>query len=166
MKPSSEPLMSHPCSLHPLRCRNLHSWTIAILLMASSSACGDDDPIAALPTPSTIEKIAGDGQVELVAQEVPNPLVVRVLDDAGVPLGGVSVAWTAQGGGSVSPETVSTDSDGIAATRRVLGPSAGDQITTAAVRDRQGLEVAFTTVAEAYQIPRIPTTPSQARLSH
>ena len=57
--------------------------------------------------------------------------------------------WVAQGGGSVSPETVSTDPDGIAAVRRVLGPSPGDQTTTAAVSGLPGLQVTFTTTAVA-----------------
>lgn len=143
--------MSPAHSPHPVHCHRPRSWAIAILLAASSLSCGDDDPVTPQPTPSAIEKIEGDGQAGRVSQELPNPLVVRVLDEeSGVPVAGVSVAWAVQGGGSVSPETLSTDSDGIAAVRRVLGPTAGDQITTAAVSELLGIPpVTFTTTALA-----------------
>jgi hypothetical protein len=72
-----------------------------------------------------------------VSQVLPEPLVVRVLDDSAVPLEGVSVVWVVQGGGSVDPDTVVTDSEGFAAASRVLGPSAGDQTTTATVSGLQ-----------------------------
>jgi hypothetical protein len=132
--------MSHPRSPHPLRRPSLDSWAVAVLLAASSLACGDDDPVTPQPTPSEIEKIAGDGQTGRVGEAVPDPLVVRVLDDdSGTPVSGVVVVWTAQGGGSVSPESVPTDADGLAAAHRVLGPTAGDQTTTAAVSELTGI---------------------------
>jgi hypothetical protein len=135
--------MSHPRSPHPLRRPSLDSWAVAVLLAASSLACGDDDP-----TPSTIVKISGDEQVGRVSGMVPNPLVVRLLDDSGVPVSGVVVVWTAQGGGSVDPESVMTDADGLAATNRVLGPTAGNQTTTAAVSELPGIPPAtFTAIA-------------------
>jgi hypothetical protein len=59
-------------------------------------------------------------------------------DDSGIPVSGVGVLWAAQGGGSVSPETVSADSEGLASARRVLGPTAGDQTTTAVVSELPG----------------------------
>lgn len=140
--------MSHPRSPHPLRCPSLVSWTIAILLAASSLACSDDDPVTPQPTPTAIEKIAGDDQVGRVSQELPDPLVVRVLDDSGTPVSGVVVVWTAQGGGSVSPESVPTDADGLAAAHRVLGPTAGAQTTIAAVSELPEIPPAtFTTTA-------------------
>ena len=139
--------MSQPHNPHPSRCPNFDSWTIAVLLAASSLAC-DDEPVTPLATPSQMQKIAGDGQAGRVSQEIAEPLVVSVLDESGVPVEGVSVAWAAQGGGSVDPDTVPTGSDGIAATRRVLGPTAGDQITTAAVSEALGIPpVTFMTTA-------------------
>jgi hypothetical protein len=140
--------MPRPRTPQPLRCRS-HLWTLVVLLAAGSFGCGSDDPVTPLPTPSAIEKIQGDDQVDRVSQELPDPLVVRVLDASDVPVAGVSVIWVAQGGGSVSPETASTDADGIAAVRRVLGPSPGDQTTTAAVSGLPGLQVTFTTTAVA-----------------
>jgi hypothetical protein len=134
---------------HSLRRPRPHLCTVALLLAAGSFGCGSDDPVTPLPTPGAIVIIQGDEQVDRVSQELPDPLVVRVLDVSDVPVAGVSVVWAAQGGGSVSPETVATDADGIAAVRRVLGPSAGDQTTTAAVSGLPGLQVTFTTRAVA-----------------
>jgi Bacterial Ig-like domain (group 1) len=141
--------MPRPRIPHLLRRSRSHFWTV-VLLVTSSLGCDDDDPITTLPTPSTMEIITGDGQAGRVSQELPDPLVVRVLDASGVPVEGVSVAWAAQGGGSVDPETVPTDADGIAAARRVLGPTAGDQLTTATVSEAFGIPPAtFTTRAVA-----------------
>ena len=139
--------MSHSHCPPPSRCSTLQSWTIAIVLATSSLACGDDDPVEPLRTPITLEIVAGDGQVGGVAEVLPEPLIVRVLDQAGNPVAGVTVAWTAQGGGSVDPDTVVTDSQGIAAVSRLLGPTAGDQTTTAAVSLPGIPPATFTTTA-------------------
>jgi hypothetical protein len=132
--------------ISPSRYARPHSWTVAVLLAASGLSCGGDDP-ADVPTPSTLEAIAGNGQTARVSQELPDPLIVRVLDQSGNPVAGVIVAWAAQGGGSVSPETVPSDADGTASVRRFLGPSAGEQTTTAAVSGLQGSPVTFTSTA-------------------
>jgi hypothetical protein len=141
--------MSHPRSPHPVRFGSLDSWTIAILLAATSLACGGDDPVTPpLATPSAIVMIAGDEQAGRVSEVVPDPLVVQVLDTAGAPVAGVSVSWVAQGGGSVSPEAVPTDSEGLASAQRVLGAVAGVQTTTAAVSGLPRIAaVTFTSIA-------------------
>ncbi len=128
------------------RCARPHSWTVAALLAASALSCGDDDPVDT-STPTTLEIVAGDGQNGVVSQALAEPLVVRVLDPSGVPVAGVTVTWAAQGGGSVSPDTVPTDSDGLASTQRFLGPTVGDQTTTAAVDGVEGSPVTFTSRA-------------------
>jgi Bacterial Ig-like domain (group 1) len=65
-------------------------------------------------------------------------MIVGVVDQDGRPVEGVTVFWTALGGGSVDPETVVTDFDGRASAFRLLGPTAGDQTTTAAVGEAAG----------------------------
>jgi len=142
--------MSRPRTPHLLRHSRARFWTVAILLTAGSIGC-DDDPVTPPLTPSELMKIAGDGQIGRVGESVPDPLVVRVLDDdSGTPVSGVVVVWTTQGGGSVSPQSVPTDADGLAAAHRVLGPTAGDQTTTAAVSELPGIPPAtFTTTAVA-----------------
>ena len=69
----------------PSRYARRHSGAIAVLLAASGLGCGDDDPVTPLPTPSTLQMIAGNDQVGRVSQDLPDPLVVRVLDQSGDP---------------------------------------------------------------------------------
>jgi hypothetical protein len=66
-----------------------------------------------------------------------------VTDASGNAVPGVSVTWAAQGGGSVSPATVNTESNGRASVNRVLGPTPGPQATTASVAGLQGSPVTF-----------------------
>jgi hypothetical protein len=139
-------MFTSPSHLRPSRYARRHSGAIAVLLAASGLCCGGDDP-SDVPTPSMLEAIAGDGQTGRVSQELPDPLIVRVLDQSGNPVAGVNVAWAAQGGGSVSPETVPSDADGTSSVRRFLGPSPGEQTTTAAVSGLQGSPVTFTSTA-------------------
>ena len=139
--------MSRPRSPHPLPRPRLYSWTVAFLLAASGLGCDGDDPVDPL-TASALVIVAGNEQAGRVSQALPQPLVVQVVDQTGTPVAGVSVSWVAQGGGSVSPDTVLTGSDGIAAAQRVLGPTTGDQFTTAAVSEAFGIPpVTFTTRA-------------------
>lgn len=83
---------------------------------------------AAAGPPSTIRIVSGDGQTGEAGSALPAQLVVQVLDGAGNPVGGAMVAWSVQsGGGSVSPASGPTDTEGRAATAWTLGPSAGTQ---------------------------------------
>lgn len=85
---------------------------------------GENDPLA-----SEIELVSGGSQEGEVAQQVPEMVVVRVLDEAGAPLSGVGVAWSVESGGDwasiagASP----TGEDGTAAGTWVLGEHAGVQ---------------------------------------
>jgi hypothetical protein len=136
----------------PSRYAHPHSLTVTLLLAASGLSCGSDDP-SDVPAPSTIVMIAGNDQVGRVSQELPDPLVVRVLDQSGNRVPSVNVTWAAQGGGSVSPETVLTDSEGIAEARRFLGPTIGNYTTTAAVDRVEGSLVTFTSAAVDEGVP-------------
>ncbi|MBX7120189.1 MAG: Ig-like domain-containing protein, partial [Gemmatimonadaceae bacterium] len=84
---------------------------------------------------------------------------VRVTDANGNPVPGVSVNWTAIGGGSVDPAISVTDATGRATTVRTLGPVAGAQSTTAAVTLVGGpAQVTFTltaTVGGATQMAQV-----------
>ena len=109
----------------------------------------------------------GDGQVAPAGAPLPNPLVVLVTDDAGDPVAGVTVQWTAGGEGAVSPGSVQTGSDGKASTTRTLGATAGQQTTTAAVTGLQGSPVTFTATATDGATPgiTITTNPPTAALT-
>ncbi|MFS0515834.1 N,N-dimethylformamidase beta subunit family domain-containing protein [Nostoc sp. UIC 10607] len=77
----------------------------------------------ALPT---ITKISGDNQTGAGATPLSNPLVVLVKNSTGNPQSGVTVNFAVtSGGGSVSPTTVLTDTNGQASTTLTLGANPG-----------------------------------------
>ncbi len=67
-------------------------------------------------------------------------------DGFGNPISGVTVTWTAQGGGAVSEESTVTGADGQTSVTRTLGPTAGLQQTGASA---VGSAVTFTHNATA-----------------
>lgn len=81
--------------------------------------------------PSSVTRISGDGQSATVGELLPQPLVVRVTDAFGNPVASVDVGWTTSAGGSFSPSTGRTDSDGRTSTRWTLGTGAGNQTARA-----------------------------------
>jgi hypothetical protein len=72
--------------------------------------------------------VAGDSQAGTVATTLPDSLVVETQTlGGGAPVGGVTVVWTVQGGnGTLSADTVVSDSLGRAAVRLTLGTVAGE----------------------------------------
>jgi adhesin/invasin len=95
-------------------------------------ACGGGGGGGTGPTPNSIAVSAGNNQVGAAGTALPESLAVIVRDQAGQPLGGVTVAFTVlAGGGTVSPVTRATGADGIAKTRRTLGSIAGAQTVLA-----------------------------------
>ncbi len=126
------------------RLSQLRSGALALFLAAGSLTCGEN----VQPTvPTDIESFSGDGQTGAIGSALPNPLTVLVTDASGNAVPGVSVTWAAQGGGSVSSATVSTESNGRASVNRVLGPTPGEQTTTASVAGLQGSPVTFVATA-------------------
>jgi hypothetical protein len=110
----------------------------------------DPVPFTATATadePTTIELVSGNNQSGAVGTAVPNPLVVRVTDAAGIPVENVGVNWTAEGGGSVSEANTPTDASGLAQVTRTLGVLPGPYTTTAAVDGLSGSPITFTSTA-------------------
>jgi hypothetical protein len=72
--------------------------------------------------------VSGDYQTAKVGTQLPDPLVVKVTDDAGRGIGGVNIAWeVVVGNGTLSSARTVTESDGetsIRATPTVGGQSA------------------------------------------
>jgi hypothetical protein len=97
--------------------------------------------------PTTLAKNGGDNQSGFVGTTLANPLSVKVTDSHNNPVQGVSVDWTANGGGSVSSPSSATDAAGIAQVNRTLGLTPGDYTTTAAVSGLNGSPVTFTSHA-------------------
>jgi galactose oxidase-like protein/Big-like domain-containing protein len=127
------------------RIQQIRIWTVAGVLAASSLRCGGGDIGPTEPT--AIGMVGGSLQTGTAGRALPEPLVVVVTDKSGNPVPGVTVSWNAQGGGSVSNETVKTGSNGRASVRRTLGTTPGEQITTASVSGLDGSPVTFVATA-------------------
>lgn len=98
---------------------------------------------------SLLAAVGGDDQSASANSVLPESLVVRASDGSGNPVSGVTVQWSAQGGGSISPETVVTGADGRAAAQRVLGGAAGRQTAQATADGLAGSPVTFVQTALA-----------------
>ncbi|WP_242344588.1 pre-peptidase C-terminal domain-containing protein [Anaeromyxobacter terrae] len=80
--------------------------------------------------------VSGGDQVGSINTMLPEPVVVRLEDLAGVPLSGQTVGFqVVAGGGSVTASSVTTASDGTASVRWTLGPTASLQQLRASATD-------------------------------
>jgi hypothetical protein len=74
--------------------------------------------------PTSLEIVDGDGQEALVAATLPEDLRVRVTDQRGRPVAGVTVSWSATIG-PISPSSTVTDESGIATASWTMGTIPG-----------------------------------------
>jgi|GEM_PF-1461781 len=85
------------------------------------------------PPSQTLSIVSGDQQTGTVAAALGAPLVVKVVNEAGLPVVGAAIAWSVTGGGgSVSSGSTATGSDGQATVTWTLGTVAGAQTARAA----------------------------------
>jgi hypothetical protein len=78
--------------------------------------------------------ISGDGQSAEPGAELPDQLVVRLVDEQGNGMPNQAVSWViGVGGGSVSPTIAETNGEGLSSARWTLGPSEGLNTVTAVV---------------------------------
>ena len=113
------------------------------------AACGGSDLV--LPGPGSnassaadIEIVKGNGQTGAAGTMLPDSIVVKVTDGAGTPLPGQRVEFSPTASGSeVTPSTATTNADGIAGARWVLGSTRGTQIVIARVAESTDLQTAF-----------------------
>ena len=86
-----------------------------------------------IPVPTTLEKVSGDNQSGDVGNVLPNPLVVRVLDQNSETMAGVIVNFEPSEGASVNPTQAMTNENGEAQTILTLGTQPGEYNVTASV---------------------------------
>jgi galactose oxidase-like protein len=137
----------------------IRTGLLALALTAGSLTCGGD--ITKDPEPKVVEPVAGDGQTGLVGQPLPDSLIVLVRDTRDQPMPGITVAWTVNGGGSVSQPSTVSGADGRAAVQRVLGGDAGTQATSATVPDLP--PAVFTATAQAPTAAQLVITTQPGR---
>ena len=82
--------------------------------------------------PTVLVVVSGNGQGGAIGAELPEALVVRLEDDNGNGVGGKPITFVVStGGGSVVPDNVVTDPNGLASTRWTLGSTVGQKTVTA-----------------------------------
>ncbi|MFL5493853.1 MAG: Ig-like domain-containing protein [Gemmatimonadales bacterium] len=116
---------------------------------SSSTLTVEFSATALAGTGSTLSLLSGDAQTGPVRSALADSLVVKVSDALGNPVSGIEVLWTAAGGGSISPASVTTGPDGLAAAERVLGSASGAQSSEATASGLAGSPVTFTHTAVA-----------------
>jgi hypothetical protein len=121
-------------------------WLAAALAVLSAACGGSTEPPAGGGA-SQIQIVSGNGQVQLVGQALPAPLVVKVVNNSGTPIAGAKVTFSvASGAATVTPSTATTDATGLASAQVTLGSSAGNVQINAAVGGTS-LVVAFVVTA-------------------
>lgn len=104
---------------------------LSLILAATFAGCTD----TGAPDPVLLEIVGGDGQEAEFASDLTSPLVVQVTGVDGLPRGWVRVEWRVlQGGGSIEPEGMFSDEEGLVRARWILGTELGDQSVTVAAR--------------------------------
>jgi hypothetical protein len=115
-------------------------------------ACGGDDLVLPDQTePAHIAIVSGANQAGSVGTMLAEPLVVRVTDVRDRPVGDREVVFQVLSGegGTVTPDTAVTDSDGRASVRWILGVTEGTQRVQAKVPGELELVTSFTASAGA-----------------
>ena len=103
--------------------------------------------VAQIQGATQIALSAGSNQTDTVLATVAVPLAVLVQDQTSAPVQGVVVNWAAQGGGSVSAPTSTTNASGVATVTRTFGIDAGPQGAQATVTGLAGSPVTFALTA-------------------
>lgn len=88
------------------------------------------------PQVGALTKVSGDAQSATYGRPLSAPLVVKVVSQAGAPMAGVTVTWTAPDGGTLSSGSSATDASGQAQIRLTLGSTFFLQRVTATVGTR------------------------------
>ena len=101
-----------------------------------AAACGGNDlTLPAAPSPH-VEAVQGADQEAPPGTPLAQPLIIRLLDEAGLGVAGRTVVWTVtQGGGTVAPATAMTDAEGFATAEWTVGPTPGPNRLEAQVPD-------------------------------
>ena len=100
--------------------------------------------VSVVQTPAQLSKISGDGQTGIAGDALGQPIVVEVRDARGHPVAGATIAFQAQGGGSLVPASATSDPQGRASTTLTTGTVAGILQTVTATIPGTAVSVSFT----------------------
>jgi hypothetical protein len=106
-------------------------WSVLLLLSMPAAACGGTDLTLPGPgDPAALSIVAGDGQRGPLGGALTDPLVVRLVDLDGLPVEGRDVVFRFTDevpDATVDPESMPTDTAGVASVRARLGRQEGSQ---------------------------------------
>ena len=111
-------------------------------------------------TATTLEAVSGSRQSGQTGSAIANPFVVRVLDQNGDAMAGVSVSFSVTPSATVNPSSATTGANGQAETRLTLGSASGTYTVTARVTGITQT-VSFTATATAPVQPPDTQTDTQ-----
>jgi len=135
--------------------RYLYRYSLAALVVAASSGCGEG---LILPDPTAggvqLSIAGGNGQSGAVGEELEQPLMVKAVDGAGAPIPDLPVAFTVASGDSgdrLDPDTALTNAQGEASAVWTLGTTPGARAADArvAVTGDSGRLVTFQAIGRA-----------------
>ena len=110
---------------------------LSLILTTLLTGCGSDLTLPADGSPARLRAMSGSGQQATVGTRLPEPLVVRLTDGAGLGVSGVAVDFRFTSdvpGARFEPATtVTTNDTGFASVQVRLGTTPGDQTVEAAV---------------------------------
>src|SRR5688572_29867069 len=136
-----------------LRSRVLLRLTLSFAPFAAWACGGGDLSLPSGPEPQ-VEIVQGDEQVGRPGIRLAEPLIVRLVDEAGNGIPDRGVVWVVNaGGGDITPATGTTDAEGFASAEWTLGPVEGPNRVDAQV---PGIgSVIFTAMASnSEELPR------------
>ena len=120
--------------------------TARIVVRMEGSGVADTVTVLVLPSVAQITIVSGLGQIAKSGATFANPYVVRVGGSDGAPVSGATVTFAAQSGGSASPRSATTASDGTAQTFWTLGTGTTTQSLIITARNGTSTSFAQTTV--------------------
>jgi hypothetical protein len=82
---------------------------------------------------ASVAIVSGSEQVAFAGETLADPVVVLVKDQGGAAVAGAPVTFTADGGGSANPGSVTSDANGEASTSWTLGEPLGPQALSASI---------------------------------
>lgn len=131
-------------------------------ITATSGRLAARAPVRVVQEPASLDKVSGDEQAGFVGERVPISPTVRVLDANGHAAALVRVRFEATtGGGSVSPESILSDADGLAGTAWTLGRESEQTLVAAA----GNATVEFTATSTELPLTIVTDTLARARLT-
>jgi alpha-tubulin suppressor-like RCC1 family protein len=98
----------------------------------------------------SLSLVSGGSQTGFVGALLPDPLVVRAIDQDGQPVSGIVITWSVvTGGGVVTPADGTSDADGLTSTSFRLGSTLGTQSVRALIAGSNSTPITFNATATA-----------------